>query len=166
MPWTDITRAEHRRDCPRYPSDLTDEEWTVLHPLVPPPRPGGRPRKTDMREVLNALLYIASGGIPWRMLPKASAVVRSAVTCCPSCGLGLEFAGSLRRQADAAALAGFTSSGSDQPGSGVPEMRTCKGYLLLQKGISFDDERHSRHTIKWRGQFVRELVIADQEIHC
>lgn len=70
MPWTDITRAEHRRDCPRYPSDLTDEEWTVLHPLVPPPRPGGRPRKTDMREVVNALLYIANGGIPWRMLPK------------------------------------------------------------------------------------------------
>ena len=63
MPWTDITRAGRRRDCQRYPSDLTDEEWTVLHPLVPPPRPGGRPRKTDMREVVNALLYIANGGI-------------------------------------------------------------------------------------------------------
>jgi putative transposase len=70
MPWTDITRAEHNRTNVRYPSDLTDEEWAVALPFVPPPRPGGRPRTTDMREVLNAVLYMAGGGIAWRMLPK------------------------------------------------------------------------------------------------
>jgi len=70
MAWTDITRSEHSRKFNRYPSDLTDEEWAVAAPFVPPSRPGGRPRTTDMREVLNAILYMAGGGIPWRMLPK------------------------------------------------------------------------------------------------
>lgn len=69
MTWTDITRAEHKRDCRRYPSDLSDAEWAVMAPLVPPPRPGGRPRTTDMREVFNAILYIAGGGVAWRMPP-------------------------------------------------------------------------------------------------
>lgn len=70
MPWTVITRFEHKRTNARYPSDLTDEEWAVLSPLVPPARSGGRPRTTDMRDVLSAILYIAEGGVAWRMLPK------------------------------------------------------------------------------------------------
>ena len=70
MAWTDITRSEHNRKYSRYPSDLTDKEWTIAAPFIPRPRPGGRPRTTDMREVLNAILYMAGGGIPWRMLPK------------------------------------------------------------------------------------------------
>jgi putative transposase len=70
MPWTDITRAKHNRKSDRYPTDLTDAEWAVVSPLVPPSRAGGRPRTSDMREVMNAILYIAGGGIPWRMLPK------------------------------------------------------------------------------------------------
>ncbi len=70
MAWTDITRCEHSRNCSRYPSDLTDREWGIVAPLVPAARPGGRPRTTDMREVMNAILYYAEGGIPWRMLPK------------------------------------------------------------------------------------------------
>lgn len=68
--WTDITRAEHNRNSDRYPTDLTDGEWAVVSPLVPRSRPGGRPRTSDMREVMNAILYIAGGGIPWRMLPR------------------------------------------------------------------------------------------------
>ncbi len=70
MPWTDITRTEHSRKFARYPSDLTDAEWAVSAPFVPPPRSGGRPRTTDMREVVNAILYLAQGGIPWSLLPK------------------------------------------------------------------------------------------------
>ncbi len=70
MSWTDITRAEQSRQSDRYPTDLTDAEWAVTLPLVPPSRAGGRPRTSDMREVMNAILYIAGGGIPWRMLPK------------------------------------------------------------------------------------------------
>jgi putative transposase len=52
-----------------YPSDLSDAEWAVLEPLIPPPLPGGRPRTTDMREVVNALLYVARNGCTWRALP-------------------------------------------------------------------------------------------------
>src|SRR5262245_42303440 len=53
----------------RYPTDLTDTEWTVLTPLIPAAKPGGRPRTTDMREVINAIFYILRGGCQWRMLP-------------------------------------------------------------------------------------------------
>jgi putative transposase len=53
----------------RYPSDLTDAQWAILEPWIPPPRPGGRPRKTDMREVLNAIFYLNREGCSWRALP-------------------------------------------------------------------------------------------------
>lgn len=52
-----------------YPSDISDEEWTLLEPLIPPEKPGGRPRTTDMREVINAIWYVLRGGIQWRLLP-------------------------------------------------------------------------------------------------
>jgi len=68
--WTDIARREHSREGLRYPSDVTDTEWALTAPFVPPPRRGGRPRTTDMREVLNAMLYIAASGCAWRLLPK------------------------------------------------------------------------------------------------
>lgn len=70
MPWTETTREEYRRDCARYASDLTDEEWGWIAPFMPEPRRVGRPRKTDLREVMNAILYMASTGCQWRMLPK------------------------------------------------------------------------------------------------
>ena len=52
-----------------YPTDLTDPEWTVLQSLIPPAKPGGRPRDVDMREILNAAFYIDRGGCSWRLLP-------------------------------------------------------------------------------------------------
>jgi putative transposase len=52
-----------------YPTDLTDEQWKLIEPLLPPAKPGGRPRKTDLREVLNALFYLNRAGCQWRMLP-------------------------------------------------------------------------------------------------
>jgi putative transposase len=70
MPWNDTAREEHSRDCARYPSDLTDREWELIAPLLPPARRGGRPRTTDLRAVVEALLYLASSGCQWRMLPK------------------------------------------------------------------------------------------------
>ena len=54
----------------RYPSDLTDDEWAILEPLLPPPKPGGRPRSANLREVVNGIFYVLRGGIPWRFLPK------------------------------------------------------------------------------------------------
>ena len=53
-----------------YPSDLTDAQWEVLAPLVPPPKAGGRPRRVDMRQVLNAIAYIERTGCQWRYLPQ------------------------------------------------------------------------------------------------
>jgi putative transposase len=54
---------------PAYPSDLTDEQWVILAPLIPPPHKTGRPREADMREVINALLYLTRSGCAWRSLP-------------------------------------------------------------------------------------------------
>ena len=53
----------------RYPSDLTDRQWAVLAPLVPAAKPGGRPRAVDVREVVNAILYVVREGVTWRALP-------------------------------------------------------------------------------------------------
>jgi putative transposase len=52
-----------------YPSDLTDAQWEELALLLPPPKPGGHPRTVELREVINGILYVLRGGIPWRMLP-------------------------------------------------------------------------------------------------
>jgi transposase len=52
-----------------YPSDLSDAQWQALAPLIPAAKPGGRPRRVDMREVVNAILYIARQGAPGRALP-------------------------------------------------------------------------------------------------
>jgi transposase len=53
----------------RYPTDVTDEQWQILQPLIPPARHGGRPRKVEMREVLNTLFYQNRSGCQWDMLP-------------------------------------------------------------------------------------------------
>ena len=52
-----------------YPTDLTDLQWTIVEPLIPPAKAGGRPRAVDMREVVNAILYINRSGCQWDMLP-------------------------------------------------------------------------------------------------
>ena len=54
----------------RYPTDLTDPEWAILAPFIPPAKVGGRPRTPDMREVGKAIVYVLRSGCPWRMLPK------------------------------------------------------------------------------------------------
>lgn len=53
----------------RYPSDLTDTEWKILEPLLPPEKPVGSGREVDLREVINALMYVADNGIKWRAMP-------------------------------------------------------------------------------------------------
>jgi putative transposase len=52
-----------------YPTDLTDEQWELVRPLLPKAKPGGRPRSVDLRAVLNGIFYVVRGGVPWRMLP-------------------------------------------------------------------------------------------------
>lgn len=68
--WTDQNRSLYRRDSLRYPSDLTDQEWDCLRPLIPPAKRGGRPRSVDVREIINGLLYILSSGCQWRQIPR------------------------------------------------------------------------------------------------
>jgi putative transposase len=52
-----------------YPSDLTDEQWKLIAPMIPPEKPGGRHREVDMREVVNGVLYLNRTGCSWRQLP-------------------------------------------------------------------------------------------------
>jgi transposase len=70
MAWTEITRAKYRRDELRYASDTTDAEWAVIAAHLPAPSTRGRPRTTDLREVVDAIFYLAQSGCQWRLLPK------------------------------------------------------------------------------------------------
>ena len=68
--WTGEARVRHMPRKERYPSDLTDAEWELIKPMIPEAQRGGRPRKTDMREVMNAVRYVLRTGCQWRQLPK------------------------------------------------------------------------------------------------
>src|SRR5258707_9938050 len=70
MPWTQITRAQYRRDGLRFASDTTTAEWALLKPQMPEPAGIGRPRTTDLRAVVNAILYVLATGCQWRAPPK------------------------------------------------------------------------------------------------
>ena len=70
MAWTEITRRHYRRDTLRYASDLTNAEWALISPFMPIASKVGRPRKTDLRSVVEAILFMASTGCQWRALPK------------------------------------------------------------------------------------------------
>ena len=68
--WTNENRAHYDRSGLRYPSDVTDAEWELVSPLIPPARRGGGKRKVNMREVVNGLMYVLSTGCQWRAIPK------------------------------------------------------------------------------------------------
>lgn len=70
MVWTETTRPDYARRNGRYASDMTDEEWGLIEPFMPPPKRTGRPRKAKLREVMNSILYMAATGCQWSMLPK------------------------------------------------------------------------------------------------
>ncbi len=62
MPWTEITRARYQRDGLGFASDTTEAEWALLAPMMPEPAGVGRPRTTDRRAVVNAILYVLATG--------------------------------------------------------------------------------------------------------
>jgi len=68
--WTNENRALYDRSELRYPSDLSDEEWALVDPMIPPAKRGGGKRTVVMREVVNGVMYILSTGCQWRALPK------------------------------------------------------------------------------------------------
>jgi len=68
--WTAQNRRRYDRSQLRYPSDLTDDEWAHVVPLIPPAKPGGNKRSIDVREVMNGIMYVLSTGCQWRAVPK------------------------------------------------------------------------------------------------
>src|ERR1700734_2320848 len=68
--WTTENRARYDRSRLRYPSDLTDDEWTWIRPLIPPAKPGGNKRTVVERDRLKGLMYILSTGCQWAALPR------------------------------------------------------------------------------------------------
>ena len=67
--WTPTTREQHSRKALRYQTDLTDAEWVVIEPHLPPAHGTGRPRSWPMREIANGIFYVMRAGCPWRLLP-------------------------------------------------------------------------------------------------
>src|SRR5664280_2876813 len=68
--WTSENRPKYNRDKLRYPSDLTDDEWSHIEPIIPPAKRGGRKRSVESREIVNGLMYVLSTGCQWRYVPK------------------------------------------------------------------------------------------------
>ena len=68
--WTPENRGRYDRSKLRYPSDLTDDEWALVKPLIPPAKRGGNRRHVVEREIVDGLMYILSTGCQWRALPK------------------------------------------------------------------------------------------------
>ena len=64
------TAVRYDRSTLRYPSDLTDEEWAFIAPVIPPAKRGGCKRTVSVRDVVNGLMYVLSTGCQWRAIPK------------------------------------------------------------------------------------------------
>ena len=62
MAWTKLTRRQHDRNGDKYTTDMNDAKWALIAPSMPPPKITGRPRTTRLRDVVDALLYIATTG--------------------------------------------------------------------------------------------------------
>ena len=67
--WTTENRGRYDRSKLRYPSDLTEQEWALIKPLIPPAKKGGNKRTVDERQIVNGLMYILSTGCQWASLP-------------------------------------------------------------------------------------------------
>ena len=84
--WTSKNRGRYDRSALRYPSDLTDDEWALIEPLIPPARRGGNKRHVDEREVMNGIMYVLSTGCQWRAIPKGSYRHAARCTTISTCG--------------------------------------------------------------------------------
>ena len=74
--WTRENRRRYDRSGLRYETDLTDDEWAEIAPLIPPAKPGGNKRSVNLREVVNGMMYILGTGCQWRAIPKDLAARR------------------------------------------------------------------------------------------
>src|SRR5262245_18425900 len=107
-----------------YPSDLSDEAWALLKPLLPPPLAVGAPRRTDFRELLDAIFYVLSTGCAWHALPHdfpPEGTVRDYFHRWRRCGVWAAINDALRRQVRQA-------EGRDQePSAGIVDSQSAKG---------------------------------------
>lgn len=111
--WTNDNRAAYERKSSRYPSDLTDEEWALVAPLMPPPKKARRHPVPEMRALLDAILYVLTTGCQWRQLPKdfpSKSVVHDYFICWDRDGVLTRMHDALYTQARQ--LAGRNSSAS------------------------------------------------------
>jgi transposase len=76
--WTRENRRRYDRSGLRYETDLTDDEWAEIAPLIPPAKPGGNKRSVNLREVVNGVMYILGTGCQWRAIPKDLAAIIDA----------------------------------------------------------------------------------------
>jgi putative transposase len=107
-----------------YPSDLTDQEWAILQPQLPPPVPAGAPRTTNLREVVNAILYRLHNGCAWRALPHdfpPEGTVRGYFHCWRRSGLWEKINDRLRRQVRTA------EGRNEEPSAGIIDSQSAKG---------------------------------------
>src|SRR5712675_2319672 len=104
--WTSKNRARYDRSKLRYPSDLTDDEWGLVEPLIPPGKTGGGKRRVIMREVVNGLMYILSTGCQWReraqreASPTAAIIDSQSVKSAEKGGRALIRTGTMRARSD------------------------------------------------------------------
>lgn len=126
--WT----AEHRRNASRkglrYPSDLSDDEWRLVEPFIPPARHGGRKRHVDVREVLNSIFYVLATGCQWSALPKDLAPKSTA----HDYFIMLDRSGALRRIHEALYIAARAQAGKEaSPTIAIIDSQSAKA---AQKG--------------------------------
>ena len=122
--WTNDNRAAYERKGSGYPSDLTDEEWALVAPLMPPPRKARRHPVPATRTLLDAVLYVLTTGCQWRQLPKdfpSKSVVHDYFICWDRDGVLTRVHDTLYAQARQ--LAGRTSSAS----LGIVDSQSVKG---------------------------------------
>ena len=86
--WTQENRDRYDRSKLRYPSDLTDEEWAIVGPLIPPAKRGGNKRTVDEREIVNGVMYILSTGCQWRRSAEGPAAAQHGERLLPALGRG------------------------------------------------------------------------------
>jgi len=149
--WTSKNRDRYDRSTLRYPSDLTDEEWTLIAPLIPPAKRGGRKREVDIREVVNGVMYVLSTGCQWQYLPK-DLPPKSTVN---DYFVRWHYDGTLRRVHDRLYAECRDQAGREPgPSAGVIDSQSVKsaekgGPALIQMGMTQGRRSRERSAISW-----------------
>lgn len=135
-------KPEHRvaadRRGLRYPSDLTDAEWALIAPIIPPAKRGGRKRTVDVREVLNAIFYVLATGCQWKALPKDLPPKSTA----HSYFMLWDWSGTLERIHDSLYVALRESAGKEaSPTTAIIDSQSAKAaqkgaQRLIRKGLT------------------------------